>query len=1199
MTSDPLSHIPSPTPAGPGGPVGIWTVVLLYAAFAGLWILLSDAAVEWIWSDPAKIVLASTLKGWAFVVATSLLLYGLMRRLLRPGIPDASPPAARRALLLPLILLTLAILGLTGGGIAHTVINRKNREVAQLRAIAELKTRQVADWVAERQGDARFVQSSHFWADLYGRWRDTRDAASFDLLQHRMDEFRQYNAFQGIRLLDEKGALLWDSEPGPFEPDPALEAAMRRSAAAAPHVTHIGPYRDAAGRLHLDFLAPLPPAENRLRPIVVLHVDPGDHLFRMLQTWPAPSASGETLLFRREGDQIVYLNELRHRKDTAGNLRVPLAAENLLAAQILRAQARPGTLVNGVDYRGVPVLGVVRAVPGTDWFLVAKMDQAELYAAVTKDAIWIGLAGLLALFMAGTGALLFRQRQALGAAQREHELQAERLRAMELLDAIAEGSSDAIFAKDREGRYLLFNREAARISGKPPQEVLGRDDCALFPPAQAASIMAHDRQVVAENRSVTFQEDLSTADGEISFLATKGPLHDPEGKVIGMFGISRDITERKRSEAALRASEERLRLFIEHAPVALAMLDADLRYLSCSRRWLTDYDLVDQAVIGRSHYEVFPEIPDHWKAVHRRALAGEVVRAENDRFERADGSVQWQRWEVRPWRDQAGDIAGLVIFSEDITARRETEAALARSEERFRQAMDAASDGLWDWDVPSGVIYFSPGYFRMLGYEPGAIPGDTDTLLALVHPEDRERVLEAHGDCIRNAAPSVDVEFRMRSRDGHWHWILGRGKALRRDAEGQALQMVGTYTDITARKQAEEQRSHVEAQLRQAQKMEALGTLAGGIAHDFNNILGIIIGFTELAMGNAGGPEAARADLGEVLLAAHRARDLVQQILAFSRLGEPEKKPVQVGLIVKEALKMLRASLPATIEIKTHVKSRTVVLADPTQIHQVLMNLCANAGHAMQATGGVLDVRLEDARLGPLEIPPHSDLHPGAFVRLTVKDTGHGIPPELLGRIFDPFFTTKEPGVGTGLGLAVVHGIVTNHGGAIKVSSTPGRGTAFEVLLPAMDRAQEPAMQDDTPLPRGHERILVVDDEPALTQITRQMLERLGYQVECRASGIDALKAFGNDVDGKPFDLVITDMTMPKLTGADLARELLNRHPDLPIILSTGFSDKLDAEAARRLGLKGILPKPFVVRELARMVREALDGTLGLPLDSQ
>jgi len=371
--------------------------------------------------------------------------------------------------------------------------------------------------------------------------------------------------------------------------------------------------------------------------------------------------------------------------------------------------------------------------------------------------------------------------------------------------------------------------------------------------------------------------------------------------------------------------------------------------------------------------------------------------------------------------------------------------------------------------------------------------------------------------------------------------------------------------------------------------MESLGTLSGGIAHDFNNILGIIMGYTDMALSQKDKGSDEYDQLNEVLKATSRAKDLVQQILTFSRRSEEKKQLLQVGLIVKEASKMLRATLPSTIELKMNVTSSAVVLADPTQMHQVLMNLCTNAAHAMQENGGILEVSLTDTLLKPEDIPYFPDLQPGPHVKLTVKDSGTGMNSAILDRIFDPFFTTKEKGVGTGLGLSVVHGIVKSHGGSIEVSSLPGKGTTFHVFFPGMKKAPVTEAAVPTPIPRGRERLLVVDDEPALAKAVKRMLERLGYQVDFRTNGIEALEAFRKQSPKKRFDLVITDMTMPHLTGIDLAKELLDFDPNVAIILCTGFSEKADAEKAERIGIQGFLMKPVVLRELAEMVRKVLD----------
>jgi signal transduction histidine kinase/ActR/RegA family two-component response regulator len=388
---------------------------------------------------------------------------------------------------------------------------------------------------------------------------------------------------------------------------------------------------------------------------------------------------------------------------------------------------------------------------------------------------------------------------------------------------------------------------------------------------------------------------------------------------------------------------------------------------------------------------------------------------------------------------------------------------------------------------------------------------------------------------------------------------------------------------------AEEKQRVAEAQMRQAQKMEALGTLSGGIAHDFNNILGIIIGYAEMAHLDAPPGSPVRADLQEVMKAANRAKDLVKQILAFSRQVGLEKQPVSMGLLIKESLKMLRASIPTTIEIRLKVSGEAVVQSDPTQIHQVLMNLCSNAAHAMREHGGVLEVGARDVELTAEASALHNGLEPGAYVELSVKDTGHGIDPTIQDRIFDPFFTTKEVNEGTGLGLAVVHGIVTSHGGSVEVSSNSNEGTVFRVLIPAVTSKTAVKPAEEEALPIGTEHILLVDDEPSLAMVGAQALERLGYRVAYQTNSIAALETFRSHQTADPFDLLITDMTMPQMTGAELATVLRRMQPDLPVIMCTGFSELLDAENAKSMGFHGYLMKPVILSDLARMVRKVLN----------
>jgi PAS domain S-box-containing protein len=390
-----------------------------------------------------------------------------------------------------------------------------------------------------------------------------------------------------------------------------------------------------------------------------------------------------------------------------------------------------------------------------------------------------------------------------------------------------------------------------------------------------------------------------------------------------------------------------------------------------------------------------------------------------------------------------------------------------------------------------------------------------------------------------------------------------------------------TCREITHRKKLEDQ-------LRQAYKMEAIGTLAGGIAHDFNNILTAIVGYAEISRDSVNDASPLKKYLSRVLEASTRAKELVNQILMFSRETEKELKPMIISLPVKEALQLIRASVPTTIDIEQNIQTKATVMADPTQIHQLVMNLCTNAAHAMRKNGGKMTVRLTDEMIHDEHRDQYPDLSPGTYIKLSVSDTGHGIPSHLINRIFDPFFSTKEKGEGTGMGLSVVHGIVKNHGGAITVASERDKGAAFEIMLPSIkEMPAEDRQPHDVIIPGGSETILLIDDEQMIVDVGTFMLESQGYRVLSCTAPIQALELFKENPE--KFDLIVTDMTMPKMTGLDLAHAILQIRPDIPIIMCTGFSEDLTEETASDLGISEIIYKPILNRDMTEKVRKVLD----------
>jgi PAS domain S-box-containing protein len=416
------------------------------------------------------------------------------------------------------------------------------------------------------------------------------------------------------------------------------------------------------------------------------------------------------------------------------------------------------------------------------------------------------------------------------------------------------------------------------------------------------------------------------------------------------------------------------------------------------------------------------------------------------------------------------------------------------------------------------------------------------------------------------------------------------------DENEEPLFLLGISEDITDRKLALEEKMALESKLRQAQKMESIGTLAGGIAHDFNNILSAVMGYTELAKLDIDSPEILRKDLEEILRGANRAKNLVKQILTFSRKGDRELKPLRVQWIIKETLKLLRASIPTTVQITQNINPACeTIVADSTEIHQLIMNLCTNAYHAMRETGGILNVSLQPVELTREKHGGNINLGPGSYLLLEISDTGVGMTKEVQDRIFEPYYTTKGKGDGTGLGMAVVHGIVTHLHGDISVYSDPGMGTTFKIYLPVVE-SQTEETQDDlvSSLPSGNERILVVDDEVNIVELSSKMLEGLGYEVTAFTNSMDALHEFQKEPDN--FDLIITDMTMPNLTGAELSKQILTIQPDFPIILSTGFSEVINEEKAKSLGIRDFIMKPVVRSNLAMSVRKVLDSSENRPI---
>jgi PAS domain S-box-containing protein len=541
----------------------------------------------------------------------------------------------------------------------------------------------------------------------------------------------------------------------------------------------------------------------------------------------------------------------------------------------------------------------------------------------------------------------------------------------------------------------------------------------------------------------------------------------------------------------------------------------------------------------------------------------------------ANGTVGYVTVRFFIVKDAQGRTAKTYGVNQDITDRKRAEEALQESEKKYRNLFENLYDVYYRTDAKGVITLLSPSVEKYFDYTPDELIGQNMKNF-YVNPQRREEFLSL---LIKDGYVD-NFEAQLKRKDNSLLWVSTNAKLLK-DEEGNFIGVEGITRDVTYSKKLEEQ-------IRQSQKMESIGTLAGGIAHDFNNILGIILGNTELALDDVPEWNPARQNLEEVRTAILRAKDVVRQLLSFARKTKLEKKPTNIVPIVKESLKLLRSSIPSSIDIRQNIPEDIgTILADPTQINQVLINLCTNADHAMP-DGGVIAVTLKNIEINENTKAKYPELAPGCYVKLTVADTGQGISQEVINRIFDPYFTTKEIGRGTGMGLAVVHGIVKGHNGLITVESELGKGTTFSIFFPVVKKEAVIETKTDDKIPTGEERILFIDDEESIAKLGRQSLERLGYKVKATISPMEALELFRSQPD--EFDLVITDLTMPKMTGDKLVKEILNIRTDIPIILCTGFSDKIDEKKAKEIGAANFIEKPINQRDFAFKVRKVLDG---------
>jgi PAS domain S-box-containing protein len=1045
-------------------------------------------------------------------------------------------------------------------------------------------------------------------------------------LEGRLVLEQQTRRYADVLLVDPQARILLSATEDPDPVGPATAQVVQAALAGSSPV--LGDfYRCPLGRIHLDAAASIPDDQGQPLAVVVLRTDAHDYLYPLIGSWPTASRSAETLLIERDGEQVIYLNELRHQTGTALSLRFPLSRTELPAVQAVLGHEG---ICTGIDYRGVSVLADLSPIPGTPWFIVAKVDQDEILAeARYRAGVTMSVVTLAILLVGALTAWVYRQRQA-QLYQGLYDASRARHQAEEEFRATLYSIGDAVITTDTQGYVRHLNRVAETLTGWPESEARGRPLPEVFHIVHEqtrAAVESPVTQVLRDGTVVGLANHtlLVARDGREYPIADSGaPILDPHGQVAGVVLTFRDQTEERQAAAEVRRQKDLLATVVNSLPDYIYAKDRDSRFILANQALARDLGCSSpEELSGRTDRDYFPTtMAAGFLADEEGVLrTGEALVNREEEVQTLGGGTRHILSTKIPLRDGSGAVTGLVGVGRDITQLRQTEKlqwALHRVRDAVLQ-MQAEVD--WgkvaasvhaelrllldfvdctvcqvDPAAPATVFYrgFPDGHSDILHY-PSLFPAIQQALDTGQPVLRRTRgEMAQYGDGITKPAihSVVDVPFT--------HGTLAIN-STEEDAFGEsALHLLEQFALILseAHRRLEDLRQLAakEAQLRQAQKMEAIGRLAGGVAHDFNNLLTVIQGNCQLLQRRLAPDDPRCAEIEEISFAGDRATGLVRQLLAFSRRQAWQPRVLDLNRLIADWDRMLGRVIGEEIEVRFELEPELPpVLTDPGQLEQVLMNLVVNARDAMPKSGRLTVKTASFSLPHPLAVAGGLEAPPGEYVLLVVSDTGIGMDAATQARLFEPFFTTKEPGKGTGLGLATVYGIVQQSKGFLQVDSTPGEGSTFRIYLPRSGGEAKPASTPEPALkpPGGDETILVVEDDASVRGLVTQVLQAAGYTVLDAANGLEALQIL--DQCQGPVQLVVTDVVMPRMTGPELVAQITVHHPDTRVLYLSGYAEHATLPAVASVPL---LQKPFDTDDLARLVRQLLDQPRAAGFDS-